>query len=702
MSTSSPSAVPPSATRPRGCARPLLVGLGALLGLSGLVAGGLWWRQEQALRAQQARAEQEFAPVFQALDAPAAGPAYDLDETIKVVHEIDLALAESDSLGDYLRQMARRDYQGVAPDVLAARKDLMDVLFRIYAKQAEIQDQEEMWGLTSELLLTTLSVVGGQGDWGALGPTGSLEVDREQAQKLLDDLRQRQEARLDLGREERELEAELIDSLVAYSEVYHRYVQEWDRLCVVRDRAYLAAHNGDWATAEVAADEAIRMAPDEREAHLLKALAVIESGRADDPEASAEVEALLAQYVQDHPDRTAPAFLLLGVLRARQGRGDQALLDLQQAAAYYPKQADALADMLDPYQMRSFLRKTREGSYVVELYKGTMLGAGYFSPDLQLARLAFEQGDFEGGRRKVMDHFSRRRTQQQWDFLLSDITFCQALLGEDFRRIFPEDHYLDLVVEPTLMGSNLDVAVHNRSDRTLHNASLVLAVQFTDMHAEDYETFVAGATQPALLAGQTTRYGSVEVAMDLHGARKEVDDIVTHRAILLADEAVLWVDTDAYKLAEAREFREGRRPGQAQAEAAARAAVLAPAGGGRVGVLERLAADARGGTVLQVDEKKLLKDGIIITLPKELAVLRPLFRLQYGDQVFTAKDNVIVDDHIELRFDAVGELGDGGQQVGLTASTVLGDLQWTWGPDGGHRFRLINVEGVGDRVIGTP
>lgn len=692
----------PRAARPQGCARPLLVGLGALLGLSGLVAGGLWWRQQQALQAQQARAEQEFAPVFEALSAPAAGPAYDLDETIKVVHEIDLALAESDSLGDYLRQMARRDYQGVAPDVLAARKDLMDVLFRIYAKQAEIQDQEEMWGLTSELLLTTLSVVGGQGDWGALGPTGSLEVDREQAQKLLDDLRQRQEARLDLGREERELEAELIDSLVAYSEVYHRYVQEWDRLCVVRDRAYLAAHNGDWATTEVAADEAIRMAPDEREAHLLKALAVIESGRADDPEASAEVEALLAQYVQDHPDRTAPAFLLLGVLRARQGRGDQALLDLQQAAAYYPKQADALADMLDPYQMRSFLRKTREGSYVVELYKGTMLGAGYFSPDLQLARLAFEQGDFEGGRRKVMDHFSRRRTQQQWDFLLSDIAFCQALLGEDFRRIFPEDHYLDLVVEPTMMGSKLEVAVANRSDRTLHNASLVLAVQFTDMHAEDYETFVAGATQPALLAGQTTRYGAVEVAMDLHGARKEVDDIVTHRAILLADEAVLWVDTDAYKIAEAQEFREGRRPGQAQAEAAARAAVLAPTGGGRVGVLERLAADARSGTVLQVDEKKLLKDGIIITLPKELAVLRPLFRLQYGDQVFTAKDNVIVDDHIELRFDAVGELGEGGQQVGLTASTVLGDLQWTWGPDGGHRFRLIDVEGVGDRVIGTP
>ncbi|NOY26646.1 MAG: tetratricopeptide repeat protein [Oligoflexia bacterium] len=717
QSKSEPLGIESNKKRP-GCLKPALIALGVCLALVAAIYGGLRYQHRQAAKAQQVRATQEFAPVFQALEPqgpglgpgsnPGPGPGYDIDQTIKVIHEIDLALAESDSMGDYLKTMSRHDYRNVAPAVLAARKDLMGVLFQIYSKQSEIEDRQQMWGLTSKLLLSTLSVVGAEGHVGTLGPTGSITVDKEQAQRLLDDLQQTQDARLKLGRDQRKLQGQLIDSLVAYSQVYHRYVDEWDRLCVIRDRAYLAAHNGDWAMAEAAADEAIAMAPDEREAHLLKALAMIEGGQSQHPESSAQVEQLLAQYIDDHPDSAAPAFLLLGVLQSKQGRKDEALLNLQQAAAYYPKQADALTDMLDPYKMRSFLRKTREGSYVIELYKNTMLGAGYFSPDLQLARNAFAAGDFEAGRAKVMDHFSRRRTQQQWDFVLSDIEFCQALLGDDFRRIFPEDHYLDLVLKPTIFGSKLHVGVDNRSDRTLHNATLVLAIQFTDMHAEDYQTFVANQTQPAVLPRQVTDYGDVEIGLDLQGTKKEVDDIVTQRAILVTDEAVLWVDTDAYKIAEAKEFRQGRKPGLARAEASARAAVVS---GDKaispVGLLDRIVADARSGTTIQIDDKKLLKDGLIITVPKELAVLRPLFRLKYGDQVFTADQNVIVDDKIQLRFDSVGDLagdasGDGGQQIGLTVSTVLGDLEWSWGPDSGHKLRLMNVEGIGDQALGLP
>ena len=674
-----------------------------------LVVGGLgtrWWFRRQAEQAWQAQAQQQFAPVKEKLQAAARAPAgtrapaYDIDETVKVIHEIDLAVQQSGSMGDYLQQMARRDYTGVAPEVLASREKLMDVLFRIYAKQSEQQDQVQMWSLTSQLLLGTLSVVGGEAKLGALGPTGSITVDKEQARALLQDLEQSQGAKLRLGREERALEGELLDDLVAYAKVYDKYVKEWDRLCTVRDRAYLAAHNGDWSTAQAAAAEAVRMAPTEREAHLLDALAMIEGGQADGPEGAAQVEVLLTDYIDQHPDSTAPAFLLLGVEQARRGNLEQATLNLQQSAAYYPKQADALSDMLDPYKMRSYLRKTREGSYVIELYKSTMLGAGYFSPDLQLARLAFDRGQFEDGRTKVMDHFSRRRSQEQWDFLLSDIEFCQSLLGPDFRRIFPEDHYLDLVVKPTVFGSKLDVSVDNRSDRPLHNASLVLALHFTDMHADDYQTFVAGDTQPAVPAHEVTSFGDVGVGMTLNGKEKSVDDIVTDRAILVADEAVLWVDTDAYKIAEAKEFRQGRVP-SAAAEAEARGEV-AVGGGVRTGLLDRIVSDAHRGTLLQVDEKKLLKDGITITLPKELAVLRPLFQLKYGDQVFGADENVILDDHIQLRFDSVDDFSDPDRQLALTASTVLGDMTWTWDPQGGSQFRLSNVQGNPDLVAGRP
>lgn len=670
---------------------PRLLGGVALVVALGL--GGRALLRHQALLAHEKEAALAYAPVVKALEPAAAEASYDIDKTVQLIHEIDLAMKDSTDLGEYLRTMARRDYRGVAPEVLTARRELMDVLFRIYAKQAEAEDQEEMWSLTSELMLGTLSVVGGEADMGPLGPSGSMTVDREQARQLLEDLRSRQEVRMDLGRQQRELENELIDALVAYSEVYYRHLAEWDRLCTVRDRAYLAVHNGDWATAEIAATEAIRLAPHEREAHLLLAIARIESGQADQPEGAAQVEGLLTDFIDTHPDRTAPAFLLLGVLQARTGQPDAALLNLQQAAAYYPRQADALTDMLDPYTMRSFLRKTREGSYVIELYKGTMLGAGYMSPDLQLARLAFDRGDDEGGRRKVLDHFSRRRTQEQWDFLLSDIEFSQTLLGADFRRIFPEDAWLDLEVKPTLLGSKLDVAINNRSDQDLHNATLVLALQFTDMHAEDYQTFVGGPTQPAVPKGKTTSFGTVEIAFELHGKPKTVADIVTHRAILVTDQAVLWVDTDEYKIALDEALRQGRTsPEEAQARAAAIEDVAPDTS--PQGVLARIAAEAQQGSVLSIDPNRLLKDGVVVTLPRELAVLRPLFRLKYGDEVFTASENIIVDDHIQLRFDGVGEFDAEGanQELGLSASTVLGELEWSWSPETGNRFRLNQVD----------
>ena len=144
---------------------PALVALGVVGALVALGLGARWWIHYEAQLAWQAQAEEQFAPVKEKLQAgaqvpaDAAGPAYDIDQTVKVIHEVDLALQHSGNMGDYLQQMARRDYSGVAPEVLASREQLMDVLFRIYAKQAEQQDQQEMWSLTSQLLLGTLSVV---------------------------------------------------------------------------------------------------------------------------------------------------------------------------------------------------------------------------------------------------------------------------------------------------------------------------------------------------------------------------------------------------------------------------------------------------------------------------------------------------------------------------------------------------------------
>ena len=151
------------------------LGCGALVVLSIVVPVGIWqWsarraaiREQQAEQAHAEKANDVFEPAMAALSEAAAAPEaveYDIDETIRVIHQIDLALKEEDDLEGYLRKVAVQDYSDVAPEVLESRKDLMDVLLRLYAKQTEAEEQEAMWDVTSELILSTLSVVQVSGD----------------------------------------------------------------------------------------------------------------------------------------------------------------------------------------------------------------------------------------------------------------------------------------------------------------------------------------------------------------------------------------------------------------------------------------------------------------------------------------------------------------------------------------------------------
>ncbi|MFT4627381.1 MAG: hypothetical protein ACI8PZ_006065 [Myxococcota bacterium] len=661
--------------------------IGAMVAPIVLYGGWSWYAAQQEARLlveQRAKAESVFEPAVDKLKEAEQAETYDIDATVRVIHGIDKALEEQEDLEGYLRVLARQDYTGVAPEVLASRSEILGVIQELYATQTRAEDQQALWEMTSELLLSTLSVVSVQGAADPLAPSASFSVDREQAKEILTDMKERQADHARLVQEVDRLERELFDALVGYSDVYWKYVREWDALGVVRDRAYLASYGEDWGAAAAAAEQAIAMAPSEREAHLILAWALIEEGN---PETISKVDAMLAEQIEQHPQHTAPALLLLGVNRARAGDSRGARLSLQQAAAYYPKQADALLDMLDPYKMRSFLRKSREGSYILELYEGTMLGSGYFSPDLQLARLAFDAGDFEQGKGKVLDHFARRRTQEQYDFILSDIAFCHDLLGPQFWEIFPENTWLDLEVSPTMLGGGLNLAIVNRSERVLHNATLVLALHLTDMYPDDYTALRVPETAPAILPHDTTSFGSVTIELELDGKPKGVNDIVHHRAILIADEAVTWVDTDAFKVAEASEFRQKRGMGAAMEKDVEHPSVTRHPEFRRT--VDRLASSAASEAAFALDAG-WGNDDVLVEIPRELSLLRPVFRLKYGDELYTAADNVIEGDRIKLRFKGVDNFDEGvrSDDLELLVGSPFGDLVVTWKADGQIAWRL--------------
>ncbi len=665
---------------PRGCGIAAVVSVG--LAVAAGVVAWTWHRraETEALEAQAVAAEQAFEPVFEKMEE--AGGPYDLDRTIRVIHETDRMLKDTESLPEYLSWASRQDYRGVAPDVLAARKDVLEVVMRLYARQVRQRDQEELSRFSAESLLQVASLVSVEGEAG-VGISGSFSLDREQARKLLAQAIAERAERKRLLADLRTTEDDLLAALVRYAGIYAGYVEAWDRLCLLRDRAYLAAAAEDWPTVAAAAAEAIRQAPQEREAHLLLALALVEGG----PEILPEVDAgeLLDTYLLEHPDATAPALLLLGLHHAREGDVAQAQLALMQAAAYYPRQAEALADLFDPYEARSYLRATREGRYVLEQYQSTMLGAGRFSPDLQLARLAFRAGDTTTGRRKLMEHFYRRRAQKEWSFILDDVRFCQREFGADFRTIFPPESYLDLIVEPSMLGlsDNLSLSVRNRSDVTLHNATLLLCIHFTDMYPDDYEVLVGGETRPAVNAHEKTSFGEISVEREVLGRVRTRDDVVRTRAILVADEAVTWVDTEEYRVAEAREFRQAPAP----LDPSVAPGRAAPA------LLEAL----RQGTGLAVEESRIGRDDVVVRLPRELVLLSPLFRLQVGDRIQAPRlDELdLQDGAIRLRFDGVLDRSDRGDRPALTllARTPWGrEVRFRWTPDGSGGYGRVTVE----------
>jgi hypothetical protein len=653
----------------------------ALLFLAGLFVALIWPRSEVDPDAEQrAAATEEFAPALARLDAAAAEVAQgrepiDLDQTVRVLHEIDYAMQRASSVAEYVDLVARQDYRNVDPRILSARREVMEVLFKLYSKQAETDEQEATWGFArrwmAPLTLTDSVKVDGELHTGLFPRTPSVGVD---TRSTIEEYRAQLEHLSGLRRDLEELQRELVEVTVRNADATYEVLEDWDRLCLIRDRAYLAANALDWPAALASAEEAIQAAPLEKEAHLLKALALIEGDFPSSLEED-EVTALLEDFIDEHPESSAPALLLQGVHEARRGNVDEARLLLQQSATSYPRQAEALTELLDPYRVRSrYLRKSREGNSIRELYKGTMLGASWFSPDLQLARLDFEAGDFDSGRRKVMDHFSRRRSQGQWDLILYDVGFCEDLLGDDYRRIFPEDVYLNLVIEPTFFGDAYELKVENQSELTLHNATLVLCLQFTDMHPDDYEAFAA-ETVPELPAHATTGFGSLDVSLELFGEEKGRDDVYGRRAILVSNEAVVWVDTIEYK--DDRAARAARARREAPEEAAPGLDVASELVRGALKVLDAEVA-------LSITAARLFDDDVVIRLPKRLAVARPTFRLHHAGEVYAPSANEIRGGEIVLTFGGVSEFEEGAGPLELHVETLVATLVARWaqvGPD---------------------
>ena len=537
----------------------------------------------------------DFVPAYEALTSQQLAQGdYDLEKTVRVMNDLELAQANSENFDEFLKVMARQDYEGVAPDVLEAKQKLMPVLQYMYQLRALDAELSDAWILARSAATGGMKMVGDVDIMDVVNtvmgnPIVLLDIfHKEDASKATNtafsnykkDKELRQNVRNDIAK----LEASYLKYLSDYAPIYHKYMKEYDALCVEKDKVYLELYAGQPENALQGANNILKRYPHNTEALLLKAQAeiILTPGQlprrapSNSPSRGESKSALeipleggqkgaslegslptgegggrgrgamstLDNYIEQNPDKTAPALLLRGVLFQRMGDAEQALSCFHQASIEYPRQAAQLTDMLDSYCMRNYLNKTAEGLYLLQLYRSMMEGYGVFSPNLMKAKFYADNGKQEESKNEIYNHFFRRGNQKYYDGLLSDMQFCEQNLPASFKQLLIDRKFLDVKVEPDSKwlvlndDEEMQVTIQNKSGKRLENVRLFLCIHYTDMHKDEY--YVVKVPQTVSIIEPD---GEVEIEDVPLGYRdKKYADITRIRAIAMTDDRLCWVD----------------------------------------------------------------------------------------------------------------------------------------------------------------
>ena len=488
-----------------------------------------------------------FAPAYNSLQPGADTCVYDLNATIRVIRALDLAYSSSDSFETFLELLSKQDYRLVAPEVVEAEKKLFPVLQKLYLKGQEMDKMNAVWTLV-QMTESTLSGLGD--DFLSDGKFDLIGVLRKQSlfsvvNDTFDRFAKTQKIKAEAKQEFNGIKAEYYAVIQETWPVFLKYREEWERLCIKKDEAYLDVYSGGTVNSYNIAGEILESYQEDREGLLLKALSIVNRTELG-YDAIIEAQAILDRYIELYPTQTAPAYLIKGIIASKEGNQDDAFSYFDHSAIEYPRQAAALTDMLDAYVNRPYFSKTREGLYFQQMYRSTLEGFGFFSPNFQKALYYDKVGMKAEAAKEIYNHFFRRQNQDVYDYLLSDMEFCENYLNESFSFAFPESRDIDLVVKPSgwLSGSHLRTALINNSGKDLMNVRCFLCLHLTGMYPGDY---VMEKLPPVnvIPAGEKCRWRVTGY---------KPSDIVSTRAIVMTDTDIFWADS--------RETKRTREPAE--------------------------------------------------------------------------------------------------------------------------------------------
>lgn len=562
--------------------------------LSLLLVGVLFSCSQQIEEEQPYVPSEEMKPAYTAItevieekEQATGSVDYDLEETIRILNSLEIAQTQSETFDDFLLYMAKQDYSRVAPEVLRVKVKFFPVMQRMYQLQKEHKEFSTLWMVARSVAaggqtlrenvdmagvgLAVVSASAGIGMEGGMEVASqSLSAVNVAANAVFDHYAEEQKLKKELEKQITTVKEQYVNYLSEFAPVYYKYMKEWDKLCLNKDKAYLDIYSGHAEDALNGVNAVLDQSPNNREGLLLKSLCLIEFGKINEEEGIQfrlpfDIERLssdtmknvdiknpyfrtasftLNNYLSKYPEKSAPALLLQGVLQMNMGNAQSALSYFDQSAIEYPRQAEELTDLLNSYRSRTYLNKSVEGLYLLNLYKSTMEGFGLFSPNFYKAKYYTSKGDLNSSKEEILKHFYRRGNQGVYDCLLSDTKFCEDFLYSSFSPIVPEKSFIDVsisAVSKMLVISKDDeiqVSLNNRSDHDLENVRVFLCIHYTDMYKDDYDVVKVPITKNRI--GKHEEVDLSTVKLDYNG--KKVSDITHVRAIVMTDDKICWVD----------------------------------------------------------------------------------------------------------------------------------------------------------------
>lgn len=458
---------------------------------------------------------------------------YDIEKTIKILTGLELAQTQSEGFDEFLKYMATQDYSFVAKDVLEATETLLPILQKMYLLETQNEKMSNVWSYVNAIARGVATAV-------RETPVSSFPLEVlpmnaiEQGKNVaIDKYIENQKLKEKIKQQLRAINEEYLNYLFRYSSLFDKYYREWDGICIFKDKAYLDLYSGRYIECYNAACNVLEKHSVNKDALLLKAAALT---CLPSNEHNILANQILDYYLALYPDQSAPALLLKGVVQFNMGNTEKALSYFDDSAAQYPKQAALLMDLLDSYTTRTYLSHSVEGLALLRMYKSTMEGYGFFSPNFQKAKYYESIGQFSKSSAEIYNHFFRRGNQGVYDYLLSDMEFCEKQLPVGFKSTSVESFFMDVSFKEDkhiILDNELNVVFNNGSDKTLENVRLFVCLHLKDMYKDDY------------IVKPCETISKIEPLQSIcwnFGSEYSMSDIVRIRAILMMDDKIAWVD----------------------------------------------------------------------------------------------------------------------------------------------------------------